>query len=337
MKVQDNGVPTYYHWGWKWLPNMPTRALQYRIQWGLASRRLFARYVKEEGWPDVIHAHCALSAGIMALSIKTHYNIPYVLTEHKTSYARGRVRGWKISLAKKAFENANARIVVSPQLGELLEALLGDSIVPWKWVPNIVDASFVACGDHSKEKEKKNFSFLNIGTMIEKKGQRELLQTFASFFKGKSNTYLRLGGDGRLRRELMHLAEELGISDQVVFLGMLDRDQVRKEMLSCDAFVLSSHYETFGVVLIEALACGKPVVATACGGPECIVNDRNGVLVPVRDATALGKAMLSVQIKINEYNGHLIRKECLERFGPENVTSNLLKIYDQVREGFPKA
>ena len=328
IRLQDENVLTYYYFGHKW-PKLPMRAFTYRKQWEITAHRLFTRYVKDNGWPDLIHAHCALPAGIMALALKKRYNLPYVVTEHKSSYKRGKVGGWKIRTARKVFKNSDARIAVSPELGKLLESMIGKSFTPWQWLPNMLGSSFAA-NDNIIQSDHDEFVFLNIAMLREIKGQRELLQAFAKFFKDKPETQLRIGGDGLLRQELICLAEQLGISEQVAFLGTLNRDQVQQEMNCCDAFVLPSHYETFGVVLIEALSCGRPIVATACGGPECIVAPHNGVLVPAQDVTALGEAMLLVQKQISQYNSFDIRRKCLENFGPENVANKLLEIYSQI-------
>jgi len=88
------------------------------------------------------------------------------------------------------------------------------------------------------------------------------------------------------------------IQKKVNFLGLISNDHVHAEMKSADAFVLSSHYETFGVVLIEALACGKPIIATSCGGPECIVNKKNGLLITPRDIEKLVLAMKTIEKNI---------------------------------------
>jgi glycosyltransferase involved in cell wall biosynthesis len=166
--------------------------------------------------------------------------------------------------------------------------------------------------------------------MTANKGQADLLQAFAARFQGDPTVQLRIGGDGPLRAELQTLALELGISEQVTFLGMLSREQVATEMQRADAFVLSSHYETFGVVLIEALACGTPIIATACGGPECIVRPSNGLLVPPGDVDALGAAMAQIRETSANYPPDALHSECMAQFGEQAVAAQLGQIYQSV-------
>ena len=77
------------------------------------------------------------------------------------------------------------------------------------------------------------------------------------------------------------VGERLGrrLEQRVRLLGALSREQARDELRGCDCFVLPSRHESFGVVLAEATACGRPVISTRCGGPESIVTKENGILV----------------------------------------------------------
>jgi len=326
----DQGIPIYRYQGWGWVPGRtPYLTAWFRLAIG---KSLFERYVAEQGMPDVIHAHNALYAGAIAALIRKEHDIPYVVTEHNTMHARGKVRRWQIPIARNALRNAAVRIVVSTNLGQVLEAQFGEDVCPWEWIPNVLDEIFEKTAFLSEKKmhTQETIRFLNVALLNKKKGHADLLKAFAYKFKGKNNVQLHIGGDGPLRHELETLASNLGIEGQVTFLGLLSREQVLSEMQACNVFVLSSHYETFGVVLIEALACGKPVVATTSGGPECIVHTANGILVPPKDVTALGNAMEEIVQRIDSYDGTLIRKDCIVRFGENAVVEKLRAVYIQV-------
>jgi glycosyltransferase involved in cell wall biosynthesis len=111
---------------------------------------------------------------------------------------------------------------------------------------------------------------------------------------------------------------------------MLTRQGVRQHIQDSDIFVLPSLAETFGVVVGEAMACGKPVLATRCGGPEFILTDETGVLVPVGDPVALADAMEKFINRKVSFNPSIIRSSVLARFGEESFLRNLSGIYDQV-------
>jgi len=321
----EEGIRTYRHYGWQWLPLVRYgEAFLFRR----ATRLLFERYIKEQGLPDLIHAHSALYGGVSAASLKDHYHIPYIITEHNSRFGAKQLPSWKIQLARQMFGSASARIAVSSTLGKLLESIIGEEFVPWQQVPNLVDPSFKPA-DSPKSLERP-FIFLNIAYMTERKRQSDLIQAFAEQFQNQPKVQLRLGGDGPLRSVLQAQARSLGIGQQVHFLGLLDRSKVLSEMQSADAFVLSSRHETFGVVLVEALACGKPVIATACGGPQDIVHQGNGLLVPLQNIADLGRALHWMKEHITSYDPQVIRSDCLARFGEQTVAAQLTEIYEMV-------
>ena len=262
--------------------------------------------------------------------------MPLVITEHSSTYASG-VPRWLDRLTRKTLMDADARVVVSPSLGRLLESRYGNAAGPWDWVPNMVDERLLSAAP-ARAGDRSTFRFLTIGNLIRIKGQSDLLRAFAQQFKGNSRAELRIGGGGPLHRELERLATSLGIRNQVTFLGRLDREQVAAEVRASDAFILSSHHETFGVVLIEALACGRPVVSTACGGPECIVHPGNGVLVPPGDPQGLGVAMAAMMESATHYDADSIQRDCRRRFSRASVVARLSAIYrDVIDAGRPTA
>ena len=101
-------------------------------------------------------------------------------------------------------------------------------------------------------------------------------------------------------------------------------------MESCDAFVLASRSETFGVVYIEALRSGLPVIATKCGGPEDFINETNGMLVPVNNIISLTGALQRMVVNIDKYNRKSISDDCLYKFAPDTIANQLFQIYTQI-------
>lgn len=92
--------------------------------------------------------------------------------------------------------------------------------------------------------------------------------------------------------------------------------------------MLASRFETFGVVYAEALACGLPIIATACGGPEMIVQEKNGFLVPVEDVAALSEALKKMYAQYEAFDSEEIRADCLRRFSEKAVVSRLRTVYE---------
>ncbi len=323
----DEGIPTYRKQVWGALPRIPYG--NYWL-WRRAARALLALYVQEQGWPDVIHAHSMIYAGAVAVEWGRQNRIPVVLTEHSSGFARRIYRPWQLALAEEAAVGSDTCISVSPALGELLGDQLPRSHNRWVWVPNIVAARFYGNGSASDDDER-SMRFLNLAIMTKNKGQLDLLDGFARAFRDTSGSIeLWMCGDGPLRRALEARAQELGISQRVRFLGKVPPGDVPAILAQVDVMVVASHYETFGVVAAEALMAGVPVVATRCGGPECIVTDGDGYLVPPGDPQALAVAMVEMADSMGKFDRKAIIKRARSRFSGEVVARQLTGIYKDV-------
>jgi glycosyltransferase involved in cell wall biosynthesis len=136
---------------------------------------------------------------------------------------------------------------------------------------------------------------LCIAAHNEKKALDVLLRAFARIAPEQPRLRLLLVGDGPLRAQLEALARELHLDDRVEFLGMRGRAEVARLLRGCRIFVLPSRAEPFGMVVAEALASRRPVVATSVGGIAEIIEDgRSGLLVPPDDPEALARALTRV-------------------------------------------
>jgi L-malate glycosyltransferase len=111
----------------------------------------------------------------------------------------------------------------------------------------------------------------------------------------------------------------------------VSKKPLQKKLRESDCFVLPSKSETFGVAYMEALACGVPVIATKCGGPEVFVNKSNGLLIPVNDVDTLAVAMKYMYKNITLFDKKKIAKDIKSKFSPEVVANQLLRIYKKIR------
>lgn len=242
--------------------------------------------------PDVAHSHlinwaplCGRLAGVPAV----------VSTEHGLSL-------WKSGL-RIAFDRTMARfadkiVVVAGAVRETRVNRWGIPAEKLVVIPNSVDLSrFDFDIDRDAVREELHASdgplMVAVGHLTAVKGHSCLLQAAKRVVETVPGTVLSLVGDGPLLDELAAQAEELGISDSVRFLGY--RQDVESILKSADVFVMSSLREGTSIAVLEAMAAGLPVVATAVGGnPEVIEDGKSGILVPVQDPAALGDALLRV-------------------------------------------
>jgi glycosyltransferase involved in cell wall biosynthesis len=157
--------------------------------------------------------------------------------------------------------------------------------------------------NHGSVDEKKYL--LCIAAHNEKKGIDVLLHAFAQLLPLNSSIQLYLVGDGPLRQQHEELAKALGLQDRVIFLGERGRSEVVNLLHGCELLVLPSRSEPFGIVITEAMACRKPVVASMVGGiPEIIENGKSGILVEPDNPDSLCKAICSI-LKDNTFKTQL--------------------------------
>ncbi len=302
----------------------PDHALIYYRKFAAAIRKGFARYVEQEGAPDVIHAHVVLPAGWIAVELGERYGIPVVLTEHSGPFAMHLQTETQRRLVREILGKADRLIAVSPALRLAMSEFYPDAKIDV--VANLIDSEFFTPAPRI-ESAGRRFRFLFVGNLVEIKGVCHLLDAVHRLVAmGFQDFEVHLGGDGPLGRSLRKMAADLGIADRCRFLGMLNREAVREQMRACDVFVLPSLGETFGIVNGEAMACGKPVLSTRCGGPEYVVPPEAGILVTPGDAHELAEAMASFLKGERAFDPAAVRASVVERFGEATLLAKTARI-----------
>lgn len=294
--------------------------------WLKAGEVAVDEYIKEHGEPDIIHAHNAISAGVLADKLCKKYNVPYVITEHSTYFARGLYDAPNLlNAVKQAYANSNGAYAVSQSFADLLSKKLEG--VNIGVLHNVLDPYLEQRAIEVGQKAPNgDFVFVNIAELHPKKNHKLLLDSFKKVKEIRPQVKLKLGGAGELEEELKDYVKDNGI-EGIEFLGFLNRDGVLKAISNSDCFVLSSKYETFGVVVIESMLFGKPCVVTKCGGPETIVDKETGIVVEEHSVAEYAKAMLHVVDNYDDYNNEKIKAICIEKYGAESFANKLETIY----------
>ena len=316
----EDGLKTYRYKNYNYIPK---NALMFKV-FNKRMEKLYKEIVKKEGPIDIIHAQSSLWGGISAAYISEKYNIPLVITEHSSVERGPYVKNSYVPLIRDSHKKAKKVITVGNGLKNEIQALSGRNDI--EVIGNLVDLSKFTI---KKRIQNEKFIFFSLAFLEGEKGFDTLIKAFAKKFKDKE-AMLYIGGDGSQRAWLEALAQENGVKKQIIFLGALSRDDVAKWMNKCDCFVLPSRYETFGVVYIEALASGRPVIGALNGGAEDIINNLNGYLVPIDDIDKLAEKMLELYKKIDSYNEEEIRSDCLKRFSPEVIVNKIISVYKEV-------
>ncbi len=320
--TNDEALLTYRIPWWGWLPSvMPPMRGELALQ-------VFDRYCAENGRPDVIHGQAILYGGYLAAYIGEKRDIPVVLTEYASLYLSGHVFAGQKRIIEYTLRHSDERLAIAPSLVNALRPYAPE--LPIELIGCIVDTDSFTTNPLTVQ--KKPFVFCMVASLTARKAHDVLLKAFAQAFRGQ-DVILRIAGTGYKGKKLdalKSLIAELGINKQVELLGMVSQSDLRTLMRESHALVSSSHIETFGVTVIEAMACGKPVVATRSGGPEYFVSKNSGILVPVNDPPALAQAMQQMVQNYPNYHAETIRTECIAQFGEEAIVKRLEKAYQSV-------
>jgi len=309
-------TPTLY-----WSNRLPGGGIRRHIN---ANRKNCLAAIKQCGQIDLIHAHVSYPAGYIAAILNKEFNIPYVLTEHMSPFPFPQYlrNGRPISEINEAFGQAAKIIAVSPALAERIHSFGYPTPIV---IPNLIDEKrFYPCYPTEEE-----FTFFTMGGFTEQKGIDILLKAIAAI-KVSSKIQFWIAGDGPERDHLHNLAKQMNISKIIKWLGPVSRADAPALFRRCHAFILPSRHETFGVVYAEAIASGKPVIATRCGGPEFIVNQENGILVDVEDVSSLADAIKYMITNSKSFNTVRIREDFETRFSRKAVISQLHALYEQI-------
>ena len=284
---------------------------------------------------DLIHAHVALPDGFSAMMLSEICNRPFIVTVHGedlriTLY---RSKGCKNALYD-VFKNAKRVITVSNKLKKIAKANIGFI----EKIMVIGNGVFVNNLTHDTNKIKtKNYlnqkNIFSVSNLITSKGIDFNLQAVALLIDKYPDLKYQIIGDGPEKDCLKKLAVDLGINDRVEFLGRLAHKEVIKYMAKADIFSLPSWNEGFGVVYIEAMSQGRPVIGCKGEGIEDFVEDgKTGMLVKPKKVDSLVKAIdyLLSNTDIAQAIGERAQRFILKNYTWEKNAEKTIKVYKEV-------
>jgi teichuronic acid biosynthesis glycosyltransferase TuaC len=239
---------------------------------------------------DLIDAHYFYPDGVAAARLARELGIPLLITGRGTDLTLIPQSPPERAQIQWASKQASALITVCEDLRQKLVEL-GEEPSRVVTLRNGVDLKRFSPGDRNAARERlglDDFTLLSVGSLIPRKGHELIIAALTDL----PDARLLIAGSGPMRAELERVAEEKGVSARVRFLGEIAHDALTDAYRAADIFVLASSREGWANVLLEAMACGTPVVATNVNGtPEVIQDPKLGVLVQERSASALAQAI----------------------------------------------
>lgn len=317
------GIPVY-----RAIRTIPLGAL-----WGMCYMiSVFLFLYRKRNEYDIIHCHIVQEfQTIVAVLFKLFFN-KKVIVKMSSS---GETSDFKVlkevkfgRLFLRLIRNVDAIISVCKKSSEeiLENGFLKETLVE---IPNGIDTSKFLGDTFRGRKNIRNIAY--VGRLDSYKGVNYLLAGFKELLSKVDNIKLTIVGSGPDESLLRNMAKDLGIMDNVSFKGR--REDIFSELCSADIFVLPSLSEGMPNVLLEAMACELPVVATYVGGNSDLIKDRhNGLLIPPKDSISLSKALLELleDYELVQRLGKEARKTVKENYSMDHVVDKYVELYSRL-------
>jgi glycosyltransferase involved in cell wall biosynthesis len=302
---------------------------------------------------SLIHTNYWIS-GWVGLELKRRLSLPVVHTYHSLGAVKYRsistiptIARTRLHIEKEILETDDCIVATSPQEKEHMRSLVSAkgnmTIIP-------CGTKIEHFGSIDRESARKRLGLateakvvLYIGRFDKRKGIETLVRAInVSQWRDDSNLKLIIGGgsrpgqsDGIERERIEEIVEELGLTEKTIFPGRIGEVELPIYYASADVCVVPSHYEPFGLVAIEAMACNTPVVASDVGGLQfTVVSEETGLLAPAKDAESFAKAIdrILANPQWRDHLGSNARRRVEKKFSWRGVAFQLGALYTQLTE-----
>lgn len=280
---------------------------------------------------DLIHAHFTWPSGAVAIRLKKEFKVPVVITEHAHLSLYNALRK-KDQHYIDTWIDCDAIIRVSKKDIPLISSF---GVDPSKvhLIPNGYDPAKISPTEKQNTRESLGLPhniniILNISRLNNDKGHKYLIYSIYEIIKARDDIICIIGGKGPLRGALEKQIKSLNINKHVQLAGFISSEKLGLWISACDLFVLPSLSESFGIVQLEALGCGKPVVATRNGGSEDIITSIDvGLLADPANPEDLSEKILIALDR--EWDSEKILAYA-ERYTWANVAKEIVDVYEEV-------
>ncbi len=324
--------------------NLTTYIIYYgRSRWGGIIEKIFSvkkyiglhleildKIIKEKGKPDIVHVHVAMKAGMVAKKIQQLFDIPYIITEHSSIFYKEaspniyESPSFISSQTRSVITNASLLLTVS---NELANAINKNFVkVNCRVVPNVVDTElFSPAGIQNAD----YIRLIHISGMGHPKNMDAIINALA-IYKSRGGRFL-MQVYGAAPKTVIEKAKTAALEENIFFHGEVLQPELSAAIRTADVLILYSDYETFGCVIIEANACGKPVIVSDIPVfHELVIENKNGMFAKAGDPGALADVLVQFAEKKDLFNQTAIATETAARFSYPVVGRQIKDIYDEV-------
>jgi glycosyltransferase involved in cell wall biosynthesis len=296
---------------------------------GLVNRLLyglgyFIGYIivkKELGKPDIIHSNIIVPASRVALMLHRFTGIPYIISEHWTGYLTEEFK----KISRSYYKPVSKAFALVPVTHSLKDALISFGYnVRFFVVPNVVDTAVFRPASASESAGPKRM--VHVSSMKdEHKNISGIIRAIRMLHEKRNDFVFTFVGNASLQQK--NLVDEAGLAGCVIFAGEVEHRNVARIMMQSDFLVMFSNVENLPCVMLEALACGLPLISTRVGGITEWFNEKHGILINRGDEKGLYDGMNYLLDHHNEYDRDELNAYAKRNFSPEVIASRFLDIY----------
>ncbi|MCD1294912.1 glycosyltransferase family 4 protein [Methanocella sp. CWC-04] len=278
---------------------------------------------------NIVHSHFTISAGYVGSKLKNRYNVPFVLTIHENKEWFLREYNSLNSIIYDIWKNADLIFRVNKKDIPLLKRYNNNV----KYIKNGFNCNHLKHIDKNYARNILNiptdkFIIFSLGVLIDRKGFNFLIESINIIRNYKPDVICYIGGHGPQKNKLQKMINDFNLRDNVRLVGFIEDYKLNYWMNACDLFVLPSLSESFGVVQVEAMACGKPVVATINGGSEEVIKEgKTGLLAIPGNSEDLAEKILNA---INENWDYEYILKYSEEYLWHTIVDDILNNYDEL-------
>jgi glycosyltransferase involved in cell wall biosynthesis len=325
---EENGVKSLIGYYRTFSPAIPFigRPLNF-FRYVRATRAGLELLEKKYGRHDITHAYIMLRPALIAWWLKLTKRIPFVISEQWSGYATGKYQR-KNPFVKFLFRLAMRRAAGATAVSEFLKDKMVRAGLKKEFVitPNVVEQAAKKSAPIASDGK---IIILTVADLIDEiKNISATISAVAAIAATNRAIEFHIVGHGKDEMLLKELARELNVLGTVVFFhGVKSNADVYQFLHSCDFLVMNSMFETFSLICIEAMSCGKPVIATRCGGPEEFMTESNGMLIEPCSHEALLTALKKMIAGYRQYDSNALKQFAFTHFSAEQTGKKFLELY----------
>ena len=288
-------------------------------------REVYRLAVRKWGRPDILHAHVSLPGGYLAAQLGQEFGIPVIVQEHYSGFESDARFPWRVGcFVREMGARIQGFYAVSPGQAARIERTGLVSVTGV--LPNPIDTDLFTLAPREQNDSSGSFDIVTAGNMNLPKGA-DLLFEALHRLPAEIDWRLTIFGDIPHRKTFARWLDDPWFSSRLSSLGKVPQPELARAYSQSDLYVVSSRIETANVSMLQAMACGVPVVTTSCGAPETLIDDSVGISVKPNDPQALAEGILEFVRSPRRFDPQLLRRFVVERYSKRVVAEQVIEVY----------